>query len=71
MAIAAIIFMLLAIFYYEYVPPGAYDEKPEEADNADQDEKKSITKAEEAGEENAAYDKKSENDSDIDDATEF
>ena len=28
MAVAAIAFMLLAIFYYEYVPEGAYDEGP-------------------------------------------
>ena len=26
MAVAAVAFMLLAIFYYEYVPEGAYDE---------------------------------------------
>ena len=28
MAVAAVAFMLLAIFYYEYVPEGAYDEGP-------------------------------------------
>ena len=26
MAVASVVFMLLAIFYYEYVPEGAYDE---------------------------------------------
>ena len=26
MAVASVAFMLLAIFYYEYVPEGAYDE---------------------------------------------
>ena len=35
MAIAALIFMLLAIFYYEYVPPGAYDEKPDQVESKD------------------------------------
>ena len=35
MAIAALIFMLLAIFYYEYVPPGAYDEKSDQVESKD------------------------------------
>jgi len=57
MAVAAIAFMLLAIFYYEYVPEGAYDEDLDEkssissnsSDDEDEKKMKEISKAEEAG----------------------
>ena len=47
---AAIAFMLLAIFYYEYVPEGAYDnlDEDDQNDNANEEKKKEAEATEEA-----------------------
>ena len=45
MAGAAIAFMLLAIFYYEYVPEGAYDNLDDDDDNVDEKKKEKEAEA--------------------------